>query len=273
MHPAPTAAGAERPDPRDVTGGVRLAAVPAACAALAVAACAGSGETLHLTPPPPPESPCYLGHTPASPAEVLDEESLRASLAAGPGGRWSAVLVLDPDSVGGWEDPVLLPGATAGTPPDLAVRVRTTLAPPPPEEEGFLLRVDAAEEIVLRTGAREYCPPVMLDRRRTAREFSEAIEGRVPPRTERVLLWLRVDTVGGVFETRVEEEALDRATQATVVAFALERLRFRPATIDRVPVRVWVQIPFTVSVRRNERDPCPGILRDAPDRPEGMPRC
>lgn len=254
------------PDPQAMKAAVVLFTM------LAVGACAGVEESLYLSPPPPPGTSCYPQPAPPLPAEIVEEPTLRTSLRPSTGERWSAVLVLDPDTAGGWGDPELR-GTTGPVPPDLIGRVAAGLRTPSPDTARFLLRIDAAEEVTLRTGPRELCPPVLLDRQRVLREFSEAFERRVPLESERVVLHLRVDTLGSVSEVRVQEEAIDRPTQALIVAFARERLRFRPGTADRVPLGLWVQIPFSVEIRQRERDPCPGVLRDAPDRPAGMPRC
>lgn len=63
-----------------------------------------------------------------------------------------------------------------------------------------------------------------------------------------VRVWLRLDTAGGVLDTRIAATSgvprLDEAALRIV-----DRMRFAPAMNRDRPVEVWVSIPITFRVR------------------------
>jgi hypothetical protein len=114
---------------------------------------------------------------------------------------------------------------------------------------GTRFRIDIGETVEITVGRREYCPPAPMDR-----TLEEAMAGFNPAgvryrdgRRERVLqVRTYIDAGGFVTDARVERGALSGSSLERELAQYLRQFRFRPATIDGIPVASSVQIPIAV---------------------------
>ncbi|HZD03383.1 MAG TPA: energy transducer TonB, partial [Longimicrobiales bacterium] len=72
----------------------------------------------------------------------------------------------------------------------------------------------------------------------------------------RVVLLLEVGEDGSVGDVRVRRSSGHMALDAAVVQVA-RSARFHPALVERQPLPVWLELPFTVVVRKRCCEPAP----------------
>jgi hypothetical protein len=115
---------------------------------------------------------------------------------------------------------------------------------------GVRVRLDLGEPIRMRTGRREFCPPVARDRRLAA-----AMEGFNPVGFryrggvgERIVhMRSLVGTTGNVVTSRMERGGLQGSQLERDIALYLRQFLFVPATVDGFDTRAWVIIPVRIA--------------------------
>ena len=107
------------------------------------------------------------------------------------------------------------------------------------------LRVEsrAGGDPSFRTGLSQECEPVLLNGGAVARYLQQAIAQT--SERGRVILWAKVTEEGRVAEARVQESSGKEYLDAVSVGIAT-RMEFLPARLDRLPVPVWVALPFNM---------------------------
>jgi hypothetical protein len=116
-------------------------------------------------------------------------------------------------------------------------------------EWGVRLRIDLQEPLVMRTGRREFCPPMARDR-----ALDAAIHSLTPTgvrqrgvRRERVVRVRAVVSEAGIITSaRIVRGELAGSALERDLAQHLRQFLFNPATIDGVPTTGWVEIPVRV---------------------------
>jgi hypothetical protein len=120
-------------------------------------------------------------------------------------------------------------------------------APEAEQEWGVRLRVEVGEQIAMRIGRREFCPPVARDRRLDAAMHSLTPAGvrHRGLRRERVVhMRALVNEAGHISSAHIARGELRGSSLERDLAQHLRQFLFEPATIDRVPTPAWVEIPL-----------------------------
>jgi TonB family protein len=249
----------------------RLLALAAALLALpgcsAVADNAPSRAALLSDAPTPPGRPCRVSPEPAelpAAAALVDSAGLTAAAAelwraaGAPRGHALFAMGYDQDGLNVRRDLLehRLPPELADSLQKLVFAHRRTVAAAA-REWGVRLRMDLAEQPVLRVGRRELCAAQPRDRRVTGYgPFSGATLGDVRDReaTPGLALpgsgtvWVRVvlDAGGNVTEARLER-ALTRSAWEWRVLNYVRAISFVPATEDGRPVATQLSFPLRLS--------------------------
>jgi hypothetical protein len=121
-----------------------------------------------------------------------------------------------------------------------------------PESErtwGVRLRIDLEEPAVMRTGRREYCPPIARDASlyRLMQSYNPpGVRFRRGMRERTIFMRVRINPYGGVSSAHVARGDLSGGSLERDIAQFLRQFFFNPATVDGVPTSGWVEIPVRV---------------------------
>jgi hypothetical protein len=114
---------------------------------------------------------------------------------------------------------------------------------------GVRVRLDLGDRILMRTGRREFCPPVPLDRRLVA-----AMEGYNPVGfryrggvAERVVhMRALISAAGNVAASHMDRGGLQGSQLERNIGLHLRQFLFTPATVDGFDTPAWVIIPVRI---------------------------
>jgi hypothetical protein len=114
---------------------------------------------------------------------------------------------------------------------------------------GVRVRLDLGDRILMRTGRREFCPPVPRDRR-----LASAMEGYNPVGFrfrggvgERIVhMRSLIGTTGNVETSHMERGGLQGSQLERDIALHLRQFLFTPATVDGFDTPAWVTIPVRI---------------------------
>jgi len=117
------------------------------------------------------------------------------------------------------------------------------------EALGVRLRIDVGEEVAMRVGRQELCPPVPLDPAlETALVHFRSTGTRYRGGQRERTVWVRtyVSAYGTVTASRVERGGLGGVDFERSIFDFVRRYSFRPATIDGMPVAGEILVPVRI---------------------------
>lgn len=199
---------------------------------------------------------------------VVDSAALVADLAAlavEPPQGVPPLFAVAFDSTGGVDAVTAMfdriPAAYAGP---VAAAIRARLKPQPPSRRPVRtwLRVVAGPQARVDRPRLVESQPRLTNRGEVARLLSQAAQrhadllGMVPGTGYTVQVRFRVQPNGtaGPGSARVVRSSGNLAMDAEALA-VVERMRFRPATLDRIPVGVWVELPVNFRIQAAQPTP------------------